>query len=156
MSWKEGYLSSFRAFEEIEFAPIERLCSKGGFHFFVTFFSLSAALAPSRFPPPTALEDAMSDSDGGGGGGDGNGDGATSDAPPPPTRARPMTNADFRALLSAPRPDAAATSAAAAKKKIAGKQQQQRRNQQRPSREGEGGSKYRYEKRERERERERE
>lgn len=93
------------------------------------FFSLSPSFGACVVSPRPALDGAMSDS---GGGGDGEGDGNGT--------AKPLTNADFRALLSAPRPDAAAATAAS-NKKSAG--QQHRRNQQRPSRDGEGGSKYR-------------
>ena len=98
------------------------------------FFLLLEALVP--LPPVFRRSPAMSDS---GGDGDGIGDGAA-DAP----RAKPMTNADFRALLAAPRPAAAATAAASTKKKDNAGQRQRKNQQQRSSRDGDGGAKYRY------------
>ena len=74
----------------------------------------------------------MSDS-----GGDGDGGNGAAEAP----RAKPMTNADFRALLAAPRPDA--STAAPKKKKDNAGQRQRKNQQQRSSRDGDGGSKYR-------------
>jgi len=54
---------------------------------------------------------------------------------------KPMTNADFRALLSAPRPNAQQQQQQRKKEKGGGSGQ---RRPQRPSRDGDAGSKYRY------------
>jgi hypothetical protein len=96
------------------------------------FFSLPFVFLISRRSFASSRA-AMSDS-----GGDGGGVGAGADAP---RAAKPMTNADFRALLDAPRPDAA--TASKKKKDNAGQQQRRRNQQQLSSRDGDGGSKYR-------------
>lgn len=104
---------------------------------FLLLFSFSFLSFGACFSSLRAMSDGGGDGDGDAGGGGGGA--AAAKAP-----AKPMTNADFRALLAAPRPEA---EAASKKKKKDGAGGQQRQNpqqqQQRSSRDGEGGFKYR-------------